>query len=95
MKKLNEKGLFGVKSYEVVERPFHYGEPTEDNPIRKIVRVEFDNGRVYHSYWDNSEHSMLYSNLHGDEIPMKEREVEYFVVERLCDVFLNPEKNKA
>lgn len=87
--KTAEEPKFGVKGCRLVYAKFADNDETETD----LIRVEFLNGRVYHSKWtQNPETCRCYISSDEDEAPILEQEMEFLVVESLCHSFLGDHK---
>lgn len=65
---------------------------------KKVLEVEFLNGRVYRSFWEPPDHNFrrhhtktyLYTIRYGDKAPLAEQDVEMMVAEFLCHQHFDP-----
>ena len=94
---------FGIKTSKVVERPFWDNPPDENNPVLKVMVVEFISGNVYYSLF--REKPGYNGRLGGHTetrrakpvegyIAMEETDMEMMVTEFICYQTLCPGWNE-
>lgn len=93
---------FGIKEYKVHKDAYFWDHPkdtTPDEQPRDVLVVEFNNGRVYRSVWDNKYSgpdgkyipvSRMATHRYADLHPLDEQEMEYMVVAYLTHCFFDP-----